>query len=132
MVLRSKRADHFLLGPHMLRQLVVGGSIGVGVVTGALLARPPVLSQDGSISTLDTLADRVSVLERMTMRPRACVSANAASPGELAQIIDGKAIAAEIRTEVKEHGRSSWSTASPRDLPWCLWATALTRAPMFG
>ena len=79
-----------------MRRLVLASSLGAGLA--ASLVSRPVLCRDAPAGTLtlEAIAARVSALEAVARLPH--VKATAAP----ATIIDGKAIAANIRSEVRQ------------------------------
>ena len=92
-----------------LRRLALASSIGAGVASFVPL-RSPSLCRDSAHSALDTLSASVGALEAAATRRFAPVlmaaspaeDVAAAEEGGGARIIDGKKVAAEIRSEVKE------------------------------
>ena len=92
-----------------LRRLALASSIGAGVASFVPL-RSPSLCRDSAHSALDTLSASVGALEAVATRRFAPVlmaaspaeDVAAAEEGGGARIIDGKKVAAEIRSEVKE------------------------------
>ena len=81
-----------------LRRLALASSLG-GVAAASLVHRPT-LSRDMG---LDALTSRISALEALSRGPTAVMAAPGRAPAEL---IDGKAVAAQIRQEVREQSES--------------------------
>ena len=92
----SPHADEEIIMRLALRRLALASSISAGVA--ASLIRPPSLSHSATSPTVESLSARVSVLEALARGP----SAIFASAVEPARIIDGRKVAAQIRTEVKQ------------------------------
>lgn len=77
-----------------LRRLALASSLGAGAVA-SILHRPTLCREAG----METLTQRVAALEMLARGPSAMMSA---PDRPLAELIDGKAVAAQIRTEVRE------------------------------
>jgi 5,10-methylene-tetrahydrofolate dehydrogenase/methenyl tetrahydrofolate cyclohydrolase len=87
----------------LLRRLAVASSLGASVAYS--LTTPTILCHDVR-SGVDVLTARVSALETAVRGSAAVASAAAGSEEGGAAIIDGKAIAAQIRSEVKEQAEA--------------------------
>ena len=98
---RSRRAVTLAAAQNMrassaLRRLAFASSIGAAGVAASIIHRPALCREAG----LDALAARVSALESLARGPSAVMSAFGDRP--MAELIDGKAVAAQIRKEVAE------------------------------
>jgi len=83
----------------MRRAISLGLGAGV-VVTSGLITRPALCRETAASSlTVESLSQRVSLLESLARVPPILASAAASGP---ANLIDGKKIAADIRAEVKQ------------------------------
>jgi len=86
-------------------RLALAGSLGAGALA-SLLQRPMLAQYEGSSSRLDAISTRVSVLEALAEPARIARVVMTAPVAEAeparGKLIDGKAIAAAIRMEIKE------------------------------
>jgi len=83
----------------LLRRLALASSLGAGVAAG-LLHRPAVCRDAGSQAlSLESISSRVAALEVISRAQPAVATATGAGGG--AELIDGRKIAGDIRSEVK-------------------------------